>query len=131
MTTNTTKTSAEIDAEIKALRAEKRAALRAEKAAAQQAFLDHVHDLGEWIAEVAKVTTAEEVLRLRGVLDSDEVRPYIEKSMKPEKSTADAHGNSEVEVEKSTTPEAAGAVSAGHVSDTKGYVPAAFGGRDA
>lgn len=53
-----------------------------------------VHDLGEWLAGVAKVNTAEGVLRLREVLDSDKVKAYIEQSMK---------------VEKSTTPEAAGA----------------------
>ncbi|NLA34977.1 MAG: hypothetical protein GX868_04720 [Actinobacteria bacterium] len=116
MATNTTKTSAEIDAEIKALRAEKRAALRAEKAAAKQAFLDHAHDLGEWLAEVAKVTTAEGVLRLREVLDSDNVKAYVEKSMK---------------VENATTPEAANAVSAGHVSDASSASHEASGGHDA
>ena len=131
MATNTTKTSAEIDAEIKALRAEKRAALRAEKAAAQQAFLDHAHDLGEWLAGVAKVNTAEGVLRLREVLDSDKVKTYIEQSMKAENVTTDAHGNGEAEVENSTTPEAADAVSAGHVPGTSSASHEASGGHDA
>lgn len=116
MATNTTKTSTEIDAEIKALRAEKRAALRAEKAAAQQAFLDHLLDLGGWLAGVAKVNTAEGVLRLREVLDSEQVKAYIEKSM---------------EVENVTTPEAAEAVSAGHDSYTSRAQHEVYGGRDA
>lgn len=90
MAKSNTKTADEIEAGIKQMRNELRAARRAEKVAAEALFLDHGQAFTAWLFEVVNVTTVEGIDALRSALDADQVREYLVKRAGVENSTTTA-----------------------------------------